>query len=146
VVINIQSFAFVYGVVFLLSGIAPFFPAFLTPHDALEHQLLIPHGAGDFLGLFPTNALHNVGHAAAGVWGLMVYRNEQAALAYARALAIGLTLLAVLGLIPRTNTLFGLVPVHGNDVWLHAVLAASAAYFGFGRRADSAGLRAPRHH
>jgi Domain of unknown function (DUF4383) len=123
--------------VFVVTGLAPFFPAFLTSHDALEHQLLIQQGAGEFLGLFPTNALHNVGHAAAGVWGLLVCRNERGALAYARALAVGLTVVAVLGLIPRANTLFGLVPVHGNDVWLHAVLAAGAAYFGFVQRADS---------
>ena len=121
----------------LVFGLAAFFPALLTPHEALEHQLLIPQGAGEFFGLFPTNALHNVGHAAAGVWGLLAYRNERASLAYARALAIGLTLVAILGLIPRVNTLFGLVPLHGNYVWFHAVLAVGAAYFGFVRRADA---------
>ena len=39
--------------------------------------------------------------------------------------------LVVLGLIPAVNTLFGLLPIHGHDVWLHAVLALPAAYFGF---------------
>ena len=29
-----------------------------------------------------------------------------------------------------------LIPVHGNDVWLHALLAAVAAYFGFVRHAE----------
>jgi hypothetical protein len=37
----------------------------------------------------------------------------------------------VLGLIPATSTTFGLVPIYGNDVWLHAGLAVVAAYFGF---------------
>lgn len=37
----------------------------------------------------------------------------------------------VLGLIPATSTAFGLVPIYGNDVWLHAALAAVAAYFGY---------------
>ena len=40
-------------------------------------------------------------------------------------------LLAVLGLIPATNTLFGFVPLHGHDVWLHAGTALIAAYFGW---------------
>jgi hypothetical protein len=40
-------------------------------------------------------------------------------------------LLAILGLIPATNTMFGLVPIYGNDVWLHAGTALIAAYFGF---------------
>jgi hypothetical protein len=43
---------------------------------------------------------------------------------------------AVMGLIPGLDTVFGLVPLHGNDVWLHALLAAGAAYFGFVRHAD----------
>jgi hypothetical protein len=37
----------------------------------------------------------------------------------------------VLGLIPATQTTFGLIPIWGNDVWFHALLAAGAAYFGF---------------
>jgi hypothetical protein len=44
--------------------------------------------------------------------------------------------LAVAGLIPGINTVLGLIPVHGNDVWLHALLAAVAAYFGFVRHAE----------
>jgi hypothetical protein len=32
----------------------------------------------------------------------------------------------------------GLVPIYGNDVWLHAVLALVAAYFGWMNR-DPAG-------
>jgi hypothetical protein len=131
---GIKSFALAYGAVFLVAAVAASVPALVTPHDALDHTLLIRNGAGDFLGLFPTNALHNVGHAAAGVVGLLACRDERAALAYARVLALGLTLVAGLGLIPRASTLFGLVPVHGYDVGFHAVLAVGAAYFGFVRR------------
>jgi hypothetical protein len=40
-------------------------------------------------------------------------------------------LLAVLGLIPGANTMFGLIPIFGNNVWFHGVTAAIAAYFGF---------------
>ena len=40
-------------------------------------------------------------------------------------------MVAVLGLLPQTNTTFGLIPIYGADVWLHAVIAAAAAYFGF---------------
>ncbi|HYC64399.1 MAG TPA: DUF4383 domain-containing protein, partial [Reyranellaceae bacterium] len=39
--------------------------------------------------------------------------------------------LAVLGIIPGMQTLFGLVPLHDNDVWLHTGTAAIAAYFGW---------------
>ena len=43
-------------------------------------------------------------------------------------------------LIPAAElwTKFGLIPLYGNDVWLHILLAAVAGYFGFVRR-DAAG-------
>ena len=50
---------------------------------------------------------------------------------YSKSLAVLYGILAVMGLIPMSNTLFGLAPLHGNDVWLHAVTAAIAAYFGW---------------
>jgi hypothetical protein len=91
------------------------------------------------LGLFPVNILHNIVHIVFGVWGLVVARGSADALrTYARAVAIVYALLTVLGLIPATNTTFGLVPIYGHDVWLHAALAVIAAYFGF------AGPRAAR--
>jgi hypothetical protein len=34
----------------------------------------------------------------------------------------------------RLYTTFGLIPLYGHDIWLHAVLAAVGAYFGFMRR------------
>ena len=36
-----------------------------------------------------------------------------------------------MGLIPGLNTVFGLIPLHGHDVWLHLILAAAAGYFGW---------------
>ena len=52
------------------------------------------------------------------------------AVLYARGVGVIYTLLTVLGLIPATNTAFGLVPIYWHDVWLHAVLAVVAGYFG----------------
>ncbi len=34
-----------------------------------------------------------------------------------------------MGLIPVLNTSFGLIPIFGHDVWLHALFALAAAYF-----------------
>jgi hypothetical protein len=70
-------------------------------------------------------------HLLFGIWGVLAYRSLSASKAYARTVAISYGLLIVLGLIPATNTLFGLVPIFGNDVLLHVFLALPAAYFGF---------------
>lgn len=50
---------------------------------------------------------------------------------YAQIVAVAYGLLVVPGLLPTTNTLFGLVPIYGNDVWLQLVLGVVATYFGF---------------
>jgi hypothetical protein len=128
---NIRTFALIYGIVFAAVGIAGFIPGLVTPHDPVEHALTVDEGAGDLFGLFPINMLHNLVHLAFGVWGLAVYRNTNAAIGYARVVAIVYALFVIMGFIPGLNTLFGLVPLHGNDIWLHALLAAGAAYFGF---------------
>lgn len=39
----------------------------------------------------------------------------------------------VLGTAMNLHTAFGLVPLYGHDIWLHAVLAGVAACFGFAR-------------
>ena len=128
---SIRTFALIYGVVFIVVGVAGFVPGLVTPHDAVDHQLAIEQGAGNLLGLFPVNVLHNLVHIVFGVWGLAVYRNARAAVAYARTVAAVYAVFVIMGFIPGLDTVFGLVPLHGNDIWLHALLAAVAAYFGF---------------
>ena len=129
---SMQTFARIYGIVFLIVGIGGFIPGITQPHD--HPGLAMEAGSGMELGLFPVNALHNLVHIAFGAWGLWVARNVGAARTYARVVAIAYALLAVMGLIPATNTTFGLVPIYGHDIWLHALLAGVAAYFGFAHR------------
>jgi hypothetical protein len=133
---NVRTFALIYGVLFVVVGVAGFIPGLVTPHDAVEHELAVEQGAGDLLGLFPVNVLHNLVHLVFGVWGLAVSRSTGPAIGYARSVAIVYALFAIMGFIPALNTTFGFVPLYGNDIWLHALLAAGAAYFGFIRRAE----------
>ena len=81
--------------------------------------------------MFPVNVLHNAVHILFGVWGLVAAGSLAGARLFARGVAVIYALLTVLGLIPATNTAFGLVPIYGHDVWLHGLLAVVAAYFGF---------------
>jgi predicted membrane channel-forming protein YqfA (hemolysin III family) len=126
---SIRTFARIYGIVFLIVGVAGFIPVITPAHE--HPNLSIEVGSGMVLGLFPVNALHNVIHLGFGVWGLFASVSVRASRHFAQAVAIIYALLTVLGLIPATSTTFGLVPIYGHDVWLHALLAAVAAYFGF---------------
>lgn len=123
-----RTFALVLGVAFLVAGLAGFFPTPAEPPAGLTQT----HGFGHALGLLPVNTLHNVVHLLFGVMGILASRGSlMSARGYAQFVAVAYGLLAVLGLLPQTNTTFGLIPIYGNDVILHAVIAAASAYFGF---------------
>lgn len=128
---NTRTFALVWGVLFLLIAASGFIPGLLQPHGAGHPDLAVETLYGDALGLFPVNIIHSGLHLLYGLWGLAASRSWSGARTYAKVVAISYGALVPLGLIPATNTVFGLVPIFGNDVWLHALLAAPAIYFGF---------------
>ena len=136
---SVRHFAMLYGVVFLVAGAAGFVPGLSPTH--IHPGLSVTAESRLALGLFPVNILHNLVHLAFGLWGVMAARSVAGAVAYARGVALIYAVLTVIGLIPATATTFGLVPVYGNDIWLHALLAAGAAYFGFRHRPGSASAR-----
>jgi hypothetical protein len=130
------SMAMVFGVVFVLVGLSGFFP---SPPPADAPALTVDHGHGMALGMFPVNTLHNVVHLLFGVLGIAAARGAMlGARQYFQIVAGAYALLTIMGLIPATQTTFGLVPIWGNDVWLHALIAIVAGYFGFAASAPPA--------
>ena len=125
----VQRAASVAGWVFIVIGAGGFFAtgASMETHPALAPRLF---------GVFPVNALHNVVHLAFGLWGIWAARAFGAARAYCRVAGICFLLLAALGAV--SPEMFGLAPIGGNDVWLHAVLGAVLAAVGFAARSAPA--------
>ena len=124
-----RYFALGAGVVYALVGVVGLLGIMLSPYAGPD--LAVTAQQGLLMGLFPVNVLHNIVHLAVGLAGLAAYRSYNGSRGFARGLAIFYGLLTILGLLPFTNTTFGLIPIFGNDVWLHAVSAAVAAYFGW---------------
>ncbi|MBE9062657.1 DUF4383 domain-containing protein [cf. Phormidesmis sp. LEGE 11477] len=48
--------------------------------------------------------------------------------------------MAVLGLLPFSRTLFGIMPIFGNNVWFNAITGAIAAYYAFVQHDSNAEL------
>ncbi|HUF49738.1 MAG TPA: DUF4383 domain-containing protein [Longimicrobiales bacterium] len=118
----VQRVAQIFGGVFILVGIAGFY----WSRGSMEAD---PAMAPQLIGLFPVNVLHNLVHIALGVWGLLAARSFDGARAYARIAGIAYIALAVLGMfVPDT---FGLIPIGGNVIWLHAILGIALAAAGF---------------
>lgn len=133
---NTSTAAMIFGVVFVLAGVSGFFPSPVPPGAP---PLAVEHGHGLALGIFPVNTLHNLVHLLFGVVGIAAARGAiMSARGYFKLVAVSYGLLTVLGLLPATQTTFGLVPIWGADVWLHALLAVAAAYFGFAVGAPAA--------
>jgi hypothetical protein len=117
----IKRIALVFGIVFLVVGIA----GYLT--DGGMSMEIDP--AGMLLGLFPVNMLHNAVHVAFGLWGIVASRSFAGSRNFARIGGILYALLAVLGFVVPNG--FGFVPLGGHDIWLHAVLGIALLAAGF---------------
>jgi len=131
-----SRFALILGIVFVLVGVLGFIPGALTAAPAFgdhgSHDLVIAgYGEGYLLGLFHVNWVHSMIHVIFGVAGIAMSRTASSAVTYSRIVAVAYGLLAIMGLVPALNTVFGYIPIHGHDVWLHAAIAIVAAYFGF---------------
>lgn len=128
---NTTTFALIIGIAYLGAGVLGLIPAALMPPppDAPPTTFTVLYGY--LLGIFPVNVLHTAVHFAIGLWGLMAWRRLQDAKVFLRTLAILYGALAVMGLVPGLNNVFGFIPLHSHDVWLHAGTAALAAYFGW---------------
>ena len=128
---NTTTFALIIGIAYLGAGVLGLIPAALMPPppDAPPTTFTVLYGY--LLGIFPVNVLHTAVHLAIGLWGLMAWRRLQDAKVFLRTLAILYGALAVMGLVPGLNNVFGFIPLHSHDVWLHAGTAALAAYFGW---------------
>lgn len=116
-----RTIAVVFGAIYVLAGIAGF---------VLDSPLF---------GLFEVNALHNIVHVLLGA--ILLYGSTSTSLAITTTRGVGavLVLLGILG-IPFPAG-FDLVPLGGNDIWLHLVTGAILLATGFmGETADTAAV------
>jgi hypothetical protein len=134
---NLRTMARVFGVVFLLVGILGFVPGITQMHESHSGLVVGGPGHGYLLGLFHVNLLHNLVHILFGVWGLIAAGALDTSRVYFRGVGVIYIVLALLGLISVANVYntFGLIPIHGHNVWLHALLGVAGLYLGFAAKA-----------
>jgi uncharacterized protein DUF4383 len=125
----VRRVAMVFGIVFLLVGILGLVSTGGMSMAADPTPAMV-------LGLFPVNLLHSIVHILFGVWGLVAARSFAGAKMYAQVVGVLYLVLAICGFfIPTT---FGLMPIGGNDIWLHAVIGLVLAGVGYTAKEEMA--------
>lgn len=118
-----QTFALVFGAVYLLVGIAGFFVATEFTGGSPDDKLII----------FPVNHLHNIVHLAIGGLWLAGARTAAGAKSMNTMIGVVYLLVAALGFLHPGDFMQDLLNIQGPgsaDNWLHLVSGALALYFG----------------
>ena len=117
----IQKITAVFGVVFIAVGML----GFITGGMSMDAHMSSATKVG---GLFPVNAAHNAVHLLFGVWALIAAKSAVNSRRYCLLSgAIYLVLAGIGFVLPET---FGLIPIGGNDITLHAVLGIALTLVG----------------
>ncbi|MDN4597799.1 DUF4383 domain-containing protein [Leifsonia virtsii] len=137
----VQKAALVFGIVFLVVGLAGFIPGITSNYDQLSFA---GHGSGALLlGLFQVSVLHNLVHLLYGVAGLAFARSRIGSRNY---LVIGGIVYAVIwlyGLFFAGDHPANFVPLNNADNWLHLILAVAMIALGVFLSPRGAGVDRP---
>jgi len=128
---NARGYALLTGIVLGMFGVASLVPGLAHPVPADAPPLMVSDLYGYVLGVFPVNVVETVLYLTFGTLGVAAWHGIVPPGSYARLTAVAFTMLTVMGLAYPANIAFGLAPLYGADVALHAVIAASAAAYGF---------------
>lgn len=122
------------GLLMVIVGVLAFIPGLNEAPIGLP-VLQVETSYTLFLGWFAMNVFNKVALIALGLAGIAASqaknRSLPASIQYSRWVFIVTGVLAILGLFPQTNTLFGYWPLFGATFWEHAFVAVVSAYFGF---------------
>ncbi|MDP4332244.1 DUF4383 domain-containing protein [Curtobacterium sp. A7_M15] len=124
-----QKGAFVFGVVFLIVGIAGFIPGLTMDMGSMS---VAGHGSmALLLGTFQVSVLHNIVHLLFGVVGLLAARSARGARLYLVVGGIVYAILFVYGLFTAGMAdPANFVPLNSADNVLHLILAVAMIVLG----------------
>lgn len=133
----VRMVALVFGIVFVLAGIAGFIPG-ITHEETSVQGMEVATGA--VLGLVPVNVVANVVHLAIGLVLIVASRSYSMALNAVRFFGAAYALLAVVGIFYPEG--FGILPLGGVELVIHVLTAAVLLVVGFVMPGEERGARA----
>ena len=129
---SVKNFALSAGIIYVVLGILGLFPVFRADVLVPAGELAVETNYGLLFGLFAVNILLNLVRLGLGAWGIYASRGKlEDAQGFARGATITFAIFTIMGFIPVLNVVFGLMPLYGHNIWLHAITAIAAGYFGY---------------
>ena len=125
----VQIVALIYGVVFLLVGVAGFIPGLTTNYDTL--QFAGHHSEAMLMGLFQVSILHNIVHLLYGIAGLALSRTSAGARHFLLWGGVVYLVLWLYGLVIGHDSPANFVPLNDADNWLHLLLGVTMVALSF---------------
>lgn len=114
-----RLFAFLFGLIFLIIGIAGFVPG-LVSHEHLGH-------------VFHVNVWLNLLHTFFGLFGFLVaIIGRETHRFYFQATGVVFGFLAILGFVYGDRDILGFFASNSPDTWFHVIMAVPALILGFG--------------
>ena len=127
---NPQNFAMISSLIMIIIAIT----SFVSPGSAETlPDLKVYQSYGLFLDLLPMNILNKLALVLFAFSGAIASKSYRNSVLWCKFVFFVMAPLAVLGIIPETQTLFGIIPLFGGSVSLHAFFAFLGMYFGFSK-------------
>lgn len=124
----VQKIALVFGIVFLLVGIAGFIPGLTSNVDKM--QFAGESSQAMLLGIFQVSVLHNIIHLLYGVAGLALARSRAGSRNYLIWGGVVYAVVWLYGLFFGGDSNGNFVPLNSADNWLHLILAIAMILLG----------------
>jgi hypothetical protein len=125
---DIQKAAMLFGIVFLVVGIAGFIPGITTNYDELT---AFDHEGAKIFGIFGTNILENIAHLAFGVAGLALASSWAGSKNYFIWGGLIYLVLWIYGLLIDESSAANFMGLNNPAHWLHFVLGVTMVAVGF---------------
>ncbi|WP_460667830.1 DUF4383 domain-containing protein [Kocuria himachalensis] len=125
----VRTACLLYGVVFLLVGVAGFIPGITSNYDTM--QFAGHHSEAMLMGVFQVSILHNLVHLLYGAAGIALARSVSGARNFLRWGGAVYLLLWLYGLLIDKESGANFVPVNTADDGLHLLLGVTMVALSF---------------
>jgi len=129
---NIERFAKYLGIFLAVFGLMGLVPALIGAPLDTDPILLVSVMQGRLLNIFPVNIIRTLLLLFFGIWGMIASSSLDTSVLFSRVSAWVFAIMAIIGIIPGLEIVFGVAPLYGHNIWLNALVAVFAAAYGYG--------------